>query len=203
MLPISLAQPKADDLPATDDFDRDPDAEQSALCRHLRLWPAALSARCRRQEAAAQTRLWRLARLHPRRPSRLHRLDSTPAESQDPRDQWPELRGRASVTAARGGGLAAGARRVRSLRPASQSPLCGAAWTPGGMGRLRPRPQHWRRAELSVDCGRAHRRGNRGVDHRRDDARRGRSGPGDSTRDRSPPRRRRSAPPSGGRACPD
>ena len=56
---------------------------------------------------------------------------------QDPRDQWPRIRSRACVAAARGHGATAGACRVWALRQISQSPICGAARKAGGVVRLR------------------------------------------------------------------
>jgi DNA invertase Pin-like site-specific DNA recombinase len=53
LLSISHPQSRADDLPAADDIDGDPNAEQSALRRRVRVWPAAISAGCRRKEEAS------------------------------------------------------------------------------------------------------------------------------------------------------
>ena len=56
LLSVSHPQSSADDFPAADDIDRDPDAEQSALRRRVRLWPAAISAGCRWKEEASDPR---------------------------------------------------------------------------------------------------------------------------------------------------
>ena len=56
LLSVSHPQPSADDFPAADDIDRDPDAEQSALRRRVRLWPAAIPAGCRWKEEASDPR---------------------------------------------------------------------------------------------------------------------------------------------------
>ena len=55
-LSVSHPQSSADDFPAPDDIDRDPDAEQSALCGRIRLWPAAISAGRRWKEEASDPR---------------------------------------------------------------------------------------------------------------------------------------------------
>ena len=76
------------------------------------------------------------------------------------RDQWPRIRGRASVTAARGDGLAARTRRLRPLRPASPRSIRRSTRSAGSLVRLRPRARLARRAELPVDrgCARSTRR---------------------------------------------
>ena len=55
-LSVSHPQSRAHDFPAADDIDRDPNAEQSALCGRVRLWSTAVSAGCRWKEAAPKPR---------------------------------------------------------------------------------------------------------------------------------------------------
>ena len=53
LLSVSHPQSSADDFPAADDIDRNPNAEQPALRGRVRLWPAAISASCRWKEEAS------------------------------------------------------------------------------------------------------------------------------------------------------
>ena len=68
---------------ATDCVDRNARLEQPTIRRRLRVRTSAISASSRRPEKdPAKARLQRLARLHPKRSSRLHQLGAISAESQ-------------------------------------------------------------------------------------------------------------------------
>ena len=166
---------------AADDIDRDPNAEQSALCGRIRLWPAAISASCQMERRSFETVSAMIGSPAFRRPiPRATSPGSTSRQNLNTlKDEWPGIRGRKSLTAA------GGERRCCKDGPyvavavgiyARDTPLDANGWKPGTSAT-----RAWlaRRAELPVDRGRADRQGDRQIDRRSDDAGRGRTGPGD------------------------
>ena len=140
LLSVSHPQSSADDFPAADDIDRDPDAEQPALRGRVRVWPAAVSASCRWKERSFGTASAMIGSPASRTPipatspgSSSSRISTRSRPmARDMRSREPRRRGRGRPCC-KGGPYVAVAVGIYAF----DTPLDAAGWMPGTSATVR------------------------------------------------------------------